>query len=100
MKEYIYQVSNITNITFNKDFTGLKLTFQKGTAKKDSPLVLNGDYKLLKWYTIAKKESVKAVFIALTEEKFTKRIKKLIKDLQESNLAKKEAYIKQLEKIK
>lgn len=86
LKDYIYKVTNITDLKVNKDFTGIKLTFKQGTATdKDNPLQYdNALIDSLKWWNLADKEDKKAITNELDDKAFYRILNGLLKRVNES----------------
>lgn len=85
-KDYIYKVTNISDLKVNKDFTGIKLTFKQGTATdKDNPLMYDDSaIDNLKWWNIADKEDKKALKAELDDKAFYRILNGLLKRVEES----------------
>lgn len=86
-KNYVYKVTNITDLVINKDFNGIKLTFKQGSATdKDNPLKYDDALiDSLKWYNIAEEDDKKAVKTELDDKGFYRILNGLLKRVNESN---------------
>lgn len=101
LKKYLPIVSNISSVELNSDKNGLKLIFKQGSIEdKTKPLTVNNDLlESQKWYDIAKLENKKAVIAELTEQKIVARLKKLVKDIEDSSLDSKTKWLTALNKL-